>query len=78
MLKAGMNIQAHSEASKQPLQAYVAYEKPRDVEKLIAKINKQAIGKTFKKDGKPLLEVLEGMKEELKADKGPLSCAQDR
>lgn len=71
-------IQAHSEASKQPLQAYTAYDKPRDVDKLVAKINKQAIGKTFKKDGKPLLEALEGMKEELKDDKGPLACARDR
>ena len=44
----------------------------------MAKINKQAIGKTFKKDGKPLLEALEGMKEELKDDKGPLACARDR
>ena len=73
-----LGIQAHSEASKQPLQAYVAYDKPRDVEKLVAKINKQAMGKTFKKDGKPLLETLEGMKEELKGDKGPLACARDR
>ena len=71
-------MQAHSEASKQPLQAYTAYDKPRDVDKLVAKINKQAIGKTFKKDGKPLLEALEGMKEELKDDKGPLACARDR
>ena len=71
-------MQAHSEASKQPLQAYTAYDKPRDVDKLVARINKQAIGKTFKKDGKPLLEALEGMKEELKDDKGPLACARDR
>ena len=48
------------------------------MDKLVAKINKQAIGKTFKKDGKPLLEALEGMKTELKGDKGPLSCAMDR
>jgi len=71
-------MQAHSDASKQPLQAYVAYDKPRDVEKLVGKINKQAIGKTFKKDGKPLLEALEAIKEELKDDKGPLACARDR
>lgn len=71
-------MQAHSDASKQPLQAYVAYDKPRDVEKLIGKINKQAIGKTFKKDGKPLLEALEAMKEELRDDKGPLACVRDR
>ena len=31
-------MQAHSEASKQPLQAYTAYDKPRDVDKLMARI----------------------------------------
>ncbi|CAK0785073.1 hypothetical protein CVIRNUC_008279 [Coccomyxa viridis] len=75
--RSAFDLRAHSEASKQPLQAYTAYDKPRDVDKLVAKINKQAIGKTFKKDGKPLLEALEGMKEELKDDKGPLACARD-
>ena len=71
-------MQAHSEASKRPLQAYVAYDKPRYVEKLVAEINKQAIGKSFRREGKPLLEALEGMKEELKGEQGPLACARDR
>ena len=71
-------MQAHSEASNRPLQAFVAYDKPRYVEKLVATINKQAIGKSFRRESKPLLEALEGMKEEAKGEQGPLACLRDR
>lgn len=57
-------FQAHSAASKQPLEAYERFAEPRMQEVLVSKPNKQAIGKAFKKDGKPLQEAIENLTQE--------------
>jgi glycyl-tRNA synthetase len=58
------SLQAHTAASKQPLQAYERFPEPRMAEVLVVKPNKQAIGKTFKKEAKPLQEALEELTQE--------------
>jgi glycyl-tRNA synthetase (class II) len=56
--------QAHTAASKQPLEAYERFAEPRMEQVWVLRPNKQAIGKAFKKEGKPLQEAVEAMGQE--------------
>ena len=56
--------QAHTAASKQPLEAYERFAEARMEEVWVIKPNRQAIGKTFKREGKPLQEAIEGLTQE--------------
>lgn len=56
--------QAHTEASKQPLEAYERFAEARMEEVWVIKPNRQAIGKTFKREGKPLQEAIEALTQE--------------
>eukprot|EP00727_Mastigamoeba_balamuthi_P012614 m51a1_g7976 putative glycine--trna ligase (641) ;mRNA; r:43652-46242 len=53
------DLQRHTTCSAQSMAVHEAFKDgTRTVERLVAKVNKQAVGKTFRKEGQPLLEHL--------------------
>ena len=52
-------LQAHAAKSKQDMTAYEKYDEPRL--KVVVTPNKQVLGKTFKRQAKPVQEALEQM-----------------
>lgn len=62
--RSAYDLRAHTAASKQPLEAYEKFAEPRFEKVLVAKPNKAAIGKAFKKEGKPLQEALDTLTQE--------------
>jgi glycyl-tRNA synthetase len=74
--RSAFDLDAHSKASKVDLQAYELYDEPIEETFFEVKMNKQILGKAFKKDQKAVIDALTSL-DELSAEKIETDFAKD-
>lgn len=64
--RACYDLQQHAKKSKAELVAYEEFKEPKIIDFIEIEIDKGKIGKTYRKDAKPLIDYIEKMNEEQK------------